>query len=280
MSYHKRYHRAQRASNSVRARVPATTFTGFGRFPAELRLMIWEEFTRTPRVIRIDQSGKWDTKHREGQFAIKINGIIREQACPLLGVCHESRHVAMKSMLLFTISNDAEVHDGDYVGDRHFAIRSCDIVFFSGPSTRYKSLCGRGDTDKIANIMMGAHARTIRDSTDTAESMWKIWLEFAVKGFCLVKRLGNKEHLKKTYGLLHEDINSGAVKHFGMDDLGEFVPNYPPEYKRCMTAWLEHTFQEDCDYMGQEKMVPHLLMFQEKLTPRIKSKEVQVMRKK
>ncbi|KAI1734659.1 hypothetical protein F4680DRAFT_453683 [Xylaria scruposa] len=269
MGYHKRYRPAHRASNSARAGVPATTFTGFGKLPAELRLMIWEEFTRTPRIIRIDQSGKWDTKHREGQLAIKIDGTIREQVCPLLGVCRESRIVATKSMLLFTISNDAEVYYGDRKGDRHFAIRSCDIVFFSGYKMRYNNFCGRGDADKIANIMMGAPVRT-------SESMWSIWLEFAWECFCLVECLGNQEHLEKTYGLLHENKDNGAVNHFNMDDMSEFIPNYPPEYKRDMEDWLEHgnTFQEDLDTM------PHLLMLKEKLTPWIESKEVRVMRKK
>ncbi|KAI0858190.1 hypothetical protein F4860DRAFT_517091 [Xylaria cubensis] len=271
MDYHRRDSQINQASKNAPAGVPATTFTGFGNLPTELRLMIWEEFTRTPRVIRTDQTGKQDTKHREGQFAIKINGIFREQVCPLLGVCRESRSVAMKSkLLLFTIGN---VANAGSIGDRHFAIRSYDIVFFSCSEMRFEDLRMQGDTDKIVNIMMGEPVHPIAGSIDSFKSMWSSWVAFAFRGLCLVERLGNNEHLKKTYGLVHQRNYRGEVKHFDMDDLSEFVPNPPPDYSRYMAGWLEyrHIFSF---LKGQENLMPHLVMRKEELTPWIESKGV------
>ncbi|TRX89458.1 hypothetical protein FHL15_009627 [Xylaria flabelliformis] len=273
MDSHRRYCQDNRASKSAPAGVPAITFIGFGNLPTELRLMIWEQFTRVPRVIRTDQVGKRDTKHRESQFAIKINGIVREQVCPLLGVCRESRIVAMKSkLLLFTIGNALKAGSA---GDHHFAIRSCDIVFFSCSKMQFQDLSLRGDTDKIVNMMMGEPVHAIRGSIDSSESIWSNWIAFAFEGLRLVERLGNKEHLEKTYGLLHEKKYSDEVKNFDMNDLSEFVPNPPPGCSRYVMGWLEyrHVFSF---LMGQKKLMPRLVMRDKELMPWIKSKAVRL----
>ncbi|KAI0449442.1 hypothetical protein F5B21DRAFT_48680 [Xylaria acuta] len=261
--------------------VPATTFTNFGTLPTELRLMIWEEFARTPRIIRIDQTGKYDKQHREGQFAIEIDGLVREQACPLLGVCRESRSVAMKSMLLFTIGSRDRIR-ALYMDDRHFAIRSCDIVFFSGSSMGFQDIEPQGETNKIANIMLGAVICEIHGGTDSSESIWANWLAFGYSALRLTQHLGNRQHLERIYGLVHENNNPGEVKPFEMDQLRGFVPSQPPEYRRGLADWLKRAFLDkyDWDLMSQPNLVPHLLMRVSEIAPRIKSEQVLATRKK
>ncbi|KAI0465942.1 hypothetical protein F4859DRAFT_519572 [Xylaria cf. heliscus] len=267
-------------NNKVPA-VPSTTFPVFGNLPPELRLMIWEEFVRTPRVIRIDQTGKHDKKHQEGQFAIKINGLVREQACPLLGVCRESRSVVMKSLLLFTIGSKDPVM-ALYRKDRHFAISRSDVVFFSGSRVGFNDIKAQGDTHKIANIMLGATVHIILGTMNTSESIWANWLAFGYSGLRLTQRLNNRECLEKIYGLVHQSNNSGAVGPFDMDELCGFIPSQPPQFKRGLADWLKHQFLEEREWnmMSQPALLPHLLMRESDLTPWVNSKQVVVTGKK
>ncbi|KAI8944555.1 hypothetical protein F4801DRAFT_205309 [Xylaria longipes] len=262
--------------------VPATTFTVFSNLPTELRLMIWEEFVRTPRIIRIDQTGKYDKKHREGQFTIEINGLVREQACPLLGTCRESRSVTVKSILLFTIgSTDPTI--SPYIEVRHFAITSCDIAFFSGSTTGFYNIDAQGETNKIANIMLGESVRAIYGNTDSSESIWANWLSFGYSALRLSQKLGNRQYLENIYGLVHRtNIDTGAVERFEMDELCGFVPSLPPEYRRGVADWLKHAFVEEreWDLMSQPALKPHLLMRDSELKPWVRSKQVLVTRKK
>ncbi|KAI1751611.1 hypothetical protein F4782DRAFT_180591 [Xylaria castorea] len=263
--------------------VPATTFTGFNKLPTELRLMIWEEFARTPRVIRIDLNGTWNKKHREGQFVIKINDRVREQACPLLGVCHESRSVAEKSMLLFTIGS-RDIRKIFSTGDRHFAIRSRDIVFFSGSRMGFGDIFVQGDTDKIANIMLGGRRSDIYGDVgiESSERIWANWLAFGYSGLRLAQYLGNRRHLEGIYGLVHGNKHTGAVRCFDMDDLCEFGPRHPPDYSCGFADWLKREFlpKPEWDSISQSTFMPHLVMLDEELTPFIESNEALVTRKK
>ncbi|KAI1750733.1 hypothetical protein F4782DRAFT_508706, partial [Xylaria castorea] len=86
-----------------------TTFIGFGRLLTELRLMIWEEFVRTLRIIYIDMIG--DVFGVNRRLAIEFGGLVREQICPPL------RHLSETHMATIT---------------RNFGFRSCNFLPFDG----------------------------------------------------------------------------------------------------------------------------------------------------
>ncbi|KAI0445070.1 hypothetical protein F4803DRAFT_548481 [Xylaria telfairii] len=255
----------------------ATTFTGFGKLPTELRLMIWEEFARTPRIIRVDETGMYDGRHRKGQFAIRIDGDFREQVCPLLGVCRESRTIAIKDMLLFTLWSTDSLRD-IFMRNRHFAIRQHDIVFFSGSRTCYYDLHGKGDCDKIANIMLGERVCEILGQKNTSESIWANWLAFGYTALGLTSSLRNQKCLEKIYGLVHEDNNTGAVKPFEMDDLVGIVPSEPPEFQIGVANWLRRRVVKKHEWklMREPAMLPYLVIHHTELAPWLKSKQVVV----
>ncbi|KAI0407419.1 hypothetical protein F4802DRAFT_20915 [Xylaria palmicola] len=120
----------------------ATTFTVFNNFPSEIRAMIWEEYTHTPRVIRIFLKNTNNIKP-DRSFKIKIDGAVREQACALLAVCRESRYYAMKDTILFHLNSRSDMDSSPLVlgqpnetsslrGFAGFAVRSWDILLFAG----------------------------------------------------------------------------------------------------------------------------------------------------
>ncbi|KAI1348382.1 hypothetical protein F5Y01DRAFT_317810 [Xylaria sp. FL0043] len=207
-----------------------TAFTIFGKLPTELRLEIWGYAVRVPRVIHVNPLSKWKPPERQG-LTIKVDGVMREQVCPLLLVNWECRNVAKKGLLLFDISMYT---DETYVVDKHgipahyFAIRKHDIVHFRnsrehclGEITRI-----RGESEKITNVMV--------DLTVDRNSGWWHWvIRFA---FNITEQLGNRQYLENLYCLWW---NSGRQRNdaFELDDLHKFSTEQFPEHKELLLKW-------------------------------------------
>ncbi|KAJ2987285.1 hypothetical protein NUW58_g4592 [Xylaria curta] len=228
----------QAPGGAARKGLARVTFPQFNRLSPEVRLMIWEEFILTPRIIRIDLTTKYDKKHRKGQLSIKIDGVTREQVCPLLGVCYESRQAALKSLLLFTSRYGSGLIYQHCC--RHFAIRSWDIVFFSGSKFSFRDLHTEGDTETIGNIMLGASAPLLQGGYASRRLKWSI---FGGSAWNLVRGLNNIHNLKNIYCLVHNSYTS-ALPVFDLDRIGELDPDKFPDCKEKLVEWVTDFHQQ------------------------------------
>ncbi|KAI1165184.1 hypothetical protein F5B18DRAFT_204802 [Nemania serpens] len=145
------------ASGAVGA-TKLTRFTIFNRLPPEIRLMIWEEHIRFPRIIPI--CDRWEGLYSGPHFG--IDDITRKGVPTSLLVNRESRHVAMKSLVLFDIQFFTDRH-GSWFPYYHYAISRYDIAFFP-QYKRWDGMISRmeGDIDKIVNIMIRASTSSER----------------------------------------------------------------------------------------------------------------------
>ncbi|KAI0454165.1 hypothetical protein F5B21DRAFT_258955 [Xylaria acuta] len=219
---------SQTGQGAVPVAARETTFTGFRRLPTELRLMIWEEFVRTPRIIYIGSPS--DPFEVDGRFAIEINGIVREQACPLLRVSRESRHVAMKaSLLLFSIQYPPLCRLSKTWATRGFGIRNCDVVVFDSDGSPFYKMAAEGETDKIANIIINVNVCCLNSATPLGGCV--------AGGFNLTQILGNEQCLKNMYCLIRDTRAWARRRHFELDDLRDFAPSQFPLYEQRLTAW-------------------------------------------
>lgn len=157
--------------------------------------MIWEEFIQIPRTIIIDiDVDKWCNRVRYRGLTLKIKGATREQICPLLKVNRESRHLAMKYMLFFSIYSDNDI------SSHSFAISKYDVVYFQDPDLDISSIMVEGDTNKIANVMIASGPVGL-DSYALGGILWK-YMEATQAGKGIVNKLGNMGSLKSLYCLL------------------------------------------------------------------------------
>ncbi|KAI0204469.1 hypothetical protein F4808DRAFT_474981 [Astrocystis sublimbata] len=218
----------------------ATAFSHFASLPLELRLMIWEEFVRTPRVIYfiIDSAPSQPSPgyqpspgfQPDPRFTIRVNGTKYEQACPLLRVNRESRHTAMKNTLFFSIGiRDYNHRTGRFSDIRHFVFRRCDAVYFDyrdleaiGAQTakmRY------GDTDKITNIIIGARPEVVM-ATNT--------MGFIVDLLHILQLLKNIQSLESIRFLI---LRHSQHPSFELDDLLELSPKDCPKHRWYLERW-------------------------------------------
>ncbi|KAI8625529.1 hypothetical protein F5Y19DRAFT_489501 [Xylariaceae sp. FL1651] len=212
----------------------AKTFPKFNRLPPEIRLMIWEEAAHTPRIIRIDVSGKHKEQHRRRYM--RINGQIREQVSPLFIASRDSRAVAMREDLIyFSILR----HERSSTINRHFVITSNDIVFIIGGRDRYLHLRTEGDAHKIANIMVGASAYSIQKSGNSGY--------FTRLGANIITAFGNHESLERFYCLVHNS-SSSKLRSFDLTDLGLFSPHQFKCYTNQLADWLGANKKDSSHY--------------------------------
>ncbi|KAI0858431.1 hypothetical protein F4860DRAFT_516816 [Xylaria cubensis] len=222
---------SQPEQGAVPVTLGETTFTGFSRLPTELRLMIWEEFIRIPRIIRICY---FEVVEIDRRFSIEIDGRPREQACPLLRVNRESRHVALgEPLLLFSLISITLAERWE---SRHFGIRSCDVLLFDIPPCCMIGLRAEGDTDKIANIIL-----TITGDINFpgAEVCWDsmIW-----EGVALIQELGNVQCLEKMYCLIRDvwtKPKKPQLPLLELNDLRDFDPSQFLPAGNLLTDYLE-----------------------------------------
>ncbi|KAI1736255.1 hypothetical protein F4680DRAFT_452039 [Xylaria scruposa] len=224
--------------------------TSFNRLPTEIRLMIWEEFVRTPRIIHIDFLSR-PTEATRGYTcrfeSIRWRQTKSEQVCPLLGVSRESRYVALKEPFIhFGIEYPALQRTqfrSDNLIARTFSIRSRDIVFFdNSESLPSQYFWGQGNAANIANVMIGLDVSLINyKNLDAIPS----WLQVFKSGWCLTyERLHTKECLQRIYCLLRDSSNTTTDKlqHCSLDSIRELTPemlsNFPGR-KKDLTRWLE-----------------------------------------
>lgn len=168
-----------------------TKFTVFNHLPPEIRIMIWKEYIRLPRIVHHDLGGRV----RPG-LKIKIDGFTRQQVPPALFVNRECRYVAMKSLLLFRLRNN-ETALSSSQPICNYAISSSDTLFFTGDLTsiepdRWET---EGDTSKIANIII-----SYRESHTPNDISWRrrdklnaICRLLADMGHCIIEILGNAD---------------------------------------------------------------------------------------
>ncbi|TRX88985.1 hypothetical protein FHL15_010107 [Xylaria flabelliformis] len=191
---------SQPGKGAVPVALGETTLTGFSRLPAELRIMIWKEFVRIPRIICIGWFDGVRVMGVDRRFSIEIDGRTREQTCPLLRVNRESRRVALgEPLLLFSLKRLNILGIGiEKRNIRHFGIRSWDALYFEDPETFLQHLAGEGDSDKIANIIL-SYSNDIHRSG--AKSCWDsmIW-----EGVVLARHLRNVQCLEKIYCLIRD----------------------------------------------------------------------------
>ncbi|KAI0426541.1 hypothetical protein F5Y09DRAFT_318576 [Xylaria sp. FL1042] len=202
----------------------ATAFIEFNRLSTELRLEIWEHAVRIPRIIHVDSLLRPKRPRRQG-LTIKIDGVVREQVCPLLLVGRESRRVAMKSLVLFDISMPlvpaCEAH--------YFAISNHDIVhvrnnaLYDLPSWLHV----QGESKRITNLMIDSD---IEGSTQD----WGMLLYAAGH---LINQLGNQQCLENFYCLWWESSRN-ETSTVESDDLHEFCDDQFPKHKRLLSDWL------------------------------------------
>ncbi|KAI1163365.1 hypothetical protein F5B18DRAFT_672133 [Nemania serpens] len=173
----------------------ATSLPKFPQLPAELRLMIWEEFMRYPRVVPL----AWRARRRP-RPGIKIDGITRQAVPPLLLVNCESRSVAMKSLLVFSF----QLPNPDrYV---HMAMSSYDILLFDDV-LRTREAKAKGDSHKISNLMVVSNNRPDdrEDYNPSAGHVPHIWHVTASRAIVAFKLLGNENSLETLYCMLNEE---------------------------------------------------------------------------
>ncbi|KAI1286148.1 hypothetical protein F5Y03DRAFT_402170 [Xylaria venustula] len=249
------------------AQVPTT----FNRLPTEIRLMIWEKFVRTPRIIHINGHNE-PTEEARGytcRFSENKRFSYRypkkcEQICPLLGVNRESRYIALKAPDIdFVISYDSPklrlFHENRI--RRRFRIRAHDIVFFDGAETGgFPEMWTEGETNSITNIMIPLDVSAIDYLNPDARLVWLTMVEV---GRDLVDRLKNTDSLQNVYCLFQDDT-SGEPHAYDADKVREVTPQRLgqfPEYRRKdLTRWLED-FDEPiltCLYQDQVNKVKSL----------------------
>ncbi|KAI1272213.1 hypothetical protein F5Y07DRAFT_403606 [Xylaria sp. FL0933] len=207
-----------------------TAFTIFGKLPPELRLEIWGYAVRVPRVIHVNPVSTWKPPERQG-LAIKVDGVMREQICPLLLVNRECRNVAKKGLLLFDISMYT---DKTYVVDKYgipahyFAIRKHDIVHFRNSREHClgEIIQFRGESENITNVMV--------DLTVDRNSGWWHWvIKFA---FIITEKLGNRQCLENLY-CLWWDSRRQRNDAFELDNIHHFSPEQFPKHKEEFLKW-------------------------------------------
>ncbi|KAI0530398.1 hypothetical protein GGR58DRAFT_524586 [Xylaria digitata] len=251
--YKKRAVRATADTTKKRTRKRTSQFahvpTSFNHLPAEIRLMIWEEFVRTPRIIRIDMANK-PTQADLGYTCI-FESVTSyptksEQVCPLLGVCHESRYVALKEPFIhFRVEYSALQRKRFSVDNyirRNLSIRSHDIVFFyNSESLLLQYMYKRGNTASIANIMIDLDVSRVDYKNLEAVPCWK---EMFSLGNRLVRDLGNKECLKSIYCLFRDstDLTLDEPHQYDLDNIQELTRkrlSQFPKYRENLRKWLQ-----------------------------------------
>ncbi|KAI0517886.1 hypothetical protein F5B22DRAFT_645592 [Xylaria bambusicola] len=219
----------------------------FNHLPTEIRVMIWEEYVRTPRIIRIDVLKETPTKAEQGyvvRFRADEYQGKSEQVCPLVGVNRESRYVALhamkESLIHFTVSCNIEKPKRFQPTSsirRNFSIRSHDVVFFenSGSST-FRRMWLYGDTPRITNVMVDLDVSDINYMSNDAIPQWEDMFEMAQH---LTKELKNKEHLQNIYCLMRND----KTLLYGIDSVQELTPErlylFPKEREGDLLQWLQ-----------------------------------------
>ncbi|KAI1351579.1 hypothetical protein F5Y01DRAFT_110084 [Xylaria sp. FL0043] len=208
----------------------------FNLLPLEIRLMVWEEFVRTPRIIHIDVlqafpvvcGYSWSMFSRCGK---------REQVCPLLGVNHESRRVALKEPLIqfdiqYPVSPRKRLHE-DFAR-RYFAIRSHDIVFFKNSESLSRHYMWTYTAQNIVNVMFDQDITQIIHGEPDAP---RRWLPMFTDAQGLIRQLKNLDHLQNLYCLTW-DPAADEPEHFDLDNLQELTPKSFPKHKKALQRWL------------------------------------------
>ncbi|KAI0970449.1 hypothetical protein F4678DRAFT_480640 [Xylaria arbuscula] len=239
--------------------------TPFKHLPAEIRLMIWKEFVRTPRIIHIDGHNQPTEAARGYTCRFPVAEEFQwdypeksEQICPLLGVNRESRYIAlMESFIEFGVDYTLSQLRRFQVTNirRRFSIRAHDIVFFDGDETLcFKNMWTRGDTKSIANIMIKLNVSDINYQNRDARPQW--W-DMLLAGYSLVESLTNTESLQNVYCLVRNDTASepqayhwDKVREFTLQRLDQF-----PEYTReDLARWLEEFAKPTSSLIYQEQV--------------------------
>ncbi|KAI0201166.1 hypothetical protein F4808DRAFT_425489 [Astrocystis sublimbata] len=243
---------------------PNRTPVGFNHLATELRLMIWELVVSIPRIIRADTTAKSEVEEDGVCLTITIDGLVREQACPLLGVCRESRWCAMKGMILFSL--DAREYDLCLEPKQdHFAIRQQDTVYWSDTAMGYENIVGTSEASKIRHVMFGSCAHTLDYSSQALfyKVLSQTWIDGIFLGYRLTRDLGSREGFKTVHLLVRAAQDKRSVGRAEMDDFIEFVP-YKAEWDYSSTVTLHELLLQ---YSDRQVPVPHLLMRKEDLAP-------------
>ncbi|KAK5630895.1 hypothetical protein RRF57_006610 [Xylaria bambusicola] len=204
--------KARYAQRMLRQRV---TFKKFSSLPTEIRLQIWEQYVLTPRIIKVVYN--LESRPYGRGHTIKMDGVKREQVCPLLLVSRESRYVALREpLILFGLSQFGKYH-------LRFAIRPHDIMFFEHNVCSWLFQSIEGDTSKIANIMF-------RWELEPDVKYEDRFMEIIERGIYVSKELRAWDNLENLYFLVD---NPRVLLHrrWGWDDLHEVVPDKFPKYK-------------------------------------------------
>ncbi|KAI1176102.1 hypothetical protein F4777DRAFT_547816 [Nemania sp. FL0916] len=199
-----------------------TTFTLFSLLPPELRLIVWEQFARIPRIIKVsgNRERDWESKGAN----ITIDGALREQACPLLAVNRESRYIALKDLLFFQMKH------------RAYAFRQWDVIFLCQQFDGFNDYDIQGDARKIANLMRGTRF--------CGHDKLMLGYDEQVRQFhhCTTKditKLGNKYKLQNYYCLVGDSVEGVDIPPFQMDDIGELDTSRPIRYPGLLN-WINH----------------------------------------
>ncbi|KAK5625748.1 hypothetical protein RRF57_001464 [Xylaria bambusicola] len=249
--------------------------TSFNHLPTEIRLMIWEEYVRTPRIIRIDVLSESPTKAEQGytcQFRWDEYQGKSEQVCPLVGVNRESRYVALhalkESLIHFTMSVTIEKPKRFQAAvsiRRTFSIRSHDVVFFDNSgSPILKRVWFNGSSSRVANIMVDLDVSDINYKSYDAIPRWRKMFAMARD---LTTYLGNGEHLQSIYCLMQDRTHPASDKTlpYTIDYVQELTPErsnrFPRERRGDLLQWLQefdiypHTIDEPFQatfYLGED----------------------------
>ncbi|KAI1273622.1 hypothetical protein F5Y07DRAFT_250798 [Xylaria sp. FL0933] len=208
----------------------------FNLLPPEIRLMVWEEFVRTPRIIHIDVLQAFPVVPRYS-WSIFSNCGKREQVCPLLGVNHESRRVALKEPLIlfdiqYPVSPRKRLHEDST--RRYFAIRSHDIVFFKNSESLPRHYMWTCAAENIANVMFDQDITQIIQGEPDAS---RRWLSMFKDAQSMIRQIRNLDHLQNLYCLTW-DPAADNPGHFDLDNLQELTPESFPEHKEAFQSWL------------------------------------------
>ncbi|KAI0971115.1 hypothetical protein F4678DRAFT_433773 [Xylaria arbuscula] len=212
--------------------------TTFNLLPTEIRLMVWEEFVRTPRIIRVDtlnptKPGRGLTCHFPSQYG-KV-----EQVCPLLGVNRESRYVALKEEPFIhfdiTIPLFPRRRFHKHTITRRFAIRSRDILFIDGSdSWTARHLWTSRGSQTIANVMIDLDASPINYERGSLGPGWSEVFQDA-EAICWTFR--NWDHLQNLYCLMR-DPETDKSRPFELDDIHTLTASRFPKQKKALERWL------------------------------------------
>ncbi|KAI0549344.1 hypothetical protein F4679DRAFT_584692 [Xylaria curta] len=232
----------------------------FNSLPTEIRLLIWEEFVRIPRIIHIDALNHDKTDHgftcyfyppirseacnwRRPANSIGRRPAKSEQVCPLLGVNKESRWVALKLPLIhleFHLPVPLRRQFQEREICHLFAIRSHDILFFENSEylamDAFHSLLR---VNNVANIMIDLDVRLINYQAAYATPDWTELFVIALS--LVVEILPEQESTKclKNFYCLTRSPTAEAKTRFELDDLRELDPKQFPEHERDLERWLD-----------------------------------------